>query len=73
MMTGLLFLGQVPFTNIFISFWVWLGLVIGGSLAGYYLYRRRREVTTWLLAAYVVWLIHHYQFAQISNVTRLSP
>lgn len=71
-MTGLLFLGQVPFTNIYISFWVWLGLVISGSLLSFYLYIRRQEIKTWLLAAYVAWLIHHYHFAYSSG-TRLSP
>lgn len=63
-MTNLLFLGQIPFTNIYIGFWVWLELVIAAPLAIYLIHRHRWELPAWLLAVYVAWMIHRSKLTQ---------
>lgn len=59
-MQDLLFLGQIPFTNLYISFWAWLGFVVVATPLTW-AYHNRRSLESWLLAAYVAWLIrrHH--------------
>ncbi len=60
-MQNLLVLGQVPFTNLYISFWVWLGLVFVALPLAVIIYRRRYQLPAWLLAIYVSWLIRRHK------------
>lgn len=60
-MQNLLFLGQIPFTNLYFGFWDWLGFIAIATLSAAIIYRRRYELPAWLLAIYVAWLIRHYR------------
>lgn len=60
-MQNLIFLGQIPFTDIYINFWEWLGFVIIMAPLAVWLYHQRRRVIASLLAAYAAWLIRRHK------------
>lgn len=63
-MQDLLILGQVPFTNVYINFWGWLGLVLLALVIGWLIHSRKR-LLAWALAVYVAWLMRRYKLGLI--------